>query len=140
MEDFSKQKIIYPEITKFINFYNDESHFFTNNKCFIVTGKHIAYLTALLNSSLFKYCFLDNFPELLGGTRELRKVFIEKIPVLKVSNEINHAFETILKKIQNANRVNSRDKKLELELDRMIFELYELTDEEKDDIGFIEIQ
>ncbi|WP_051398317.1 Eco57I restriction-modification methylase domain-containing protein [Runella limosa] len=60
MDDFFNEKIIYPEITKFLNFYYDEKAFMTNNKCFIITGDHIAYLTAFFNSSLFKYCYRDS--------------------------------------------------------------------------------
>jgi hypothetical protein len=33
MEDFSKQKIIYPNMTKFMPFYLDKKGFYTNKKC-----------------------------------------------------------------------------------------------------------
>ncbi|MDI6033346.1 TaqI-like C-terminal specificity domain-containing protein [Flavobacterium sp. LB2P84] len=126
MEDFFRPKIIYPEITKFINFYLDTTdHYYVNNKCFILTGVHIEYLTAFFNSKLFKFCFTENFPELMGGTRELRKVFFEKIPVMKVSDEVNEVFKL---KISNFEGINS--KQLEEELNTMIFELYNLTAEE----------
>jgi len=42
-------------------------------------------LGALFNSRLWRFCFIDNFPELLGGTRELRKVFFEQIAIKKVT-------------------------------------------------------
>ena len=61
-------------------FVYDEANFLTNQKCFIITGQNMAYLNAFLNSSLFKYCFRDSFPELHGGTRELSKIFFDKIP------------------------------------------------------------
>lgn len=86
--NFEKPKLIYPEITKYIPFIYDESdHFYTNNKCFILTGEKLKYLTCFLNSKIFKYCFLDNFPELQGGSRELRKVFFEKIPIKKINDK-----------------------------------------------------
>ena len=88
-EDFSKPKIMYPNMTKYIPFYYDEKGFYQNDKSFMITGNFVAYLTAFLNSSLFKFCFLNNFPELQGGTRELRKIFFDKIPVLQVTKEIN---------------------------------------------------
>lgn len=47
-------------------FVYDEANFLTNQKCFIITGQNMAYLNAFLNSSLFKYCFRDSFPELQG--------------------------------------------------------------------------
>lgn len=99
-EDFYKPKIMYPNMTKYIPFYFDKKGFYQNDKSFMITGKHVAYLTAFLNSSLSKFCFLDNFPELQGGTRELRKIFFDKIPILKVTNEINNSFVPIVESIQ----------------------------------------
>ncbi|KAA6309301.1 hypothetical protein EZS27_039177, partial [termite gut metagenome] len=59
MEDFYKQKIVYPNMTKFLPFYFDNLGFYQNDKSFMIIGKHLAYLTAFFNSSLFKYCFID---------------------------------------------------------------------------------
>jgi len=140
MEDFFRPKIIYPEITKFLNFYYDENNFLVNNKCFILTGKFIYFLTAFFNSSLFKYCFIDNFPELIGGTRELRKIFLEKIPVLLIDEKIENKFKVLLNDLQRlkANKKSGTD--IEKRIDKMIFDLYKLTNEEIEEIGFIEIQ
>jgi hypothetical protein len=138
--DFLKPKIIYPEITKFINFYLDEEeHYFVNNKCFILSGENIEFLTAFLNSSIFKFCFIENFPELLGGTRELRKVFFEKIPVKKVTASQNILFKEKVTQIQNLKKNNQKTLQEEIEIDNMIFDLYDLTAEERTAIGFIEI-
>jgi hypothetical protein len=139
-EDFSRQKIIYPEITKFLNFYLDNAKFFINNKCFIMTGKHLSFLSSFLNSSLFKFCFKDNFPELLGGTRELRKVFLEQIPIIQISDKINKEFEELVIELQNRMNKKLPTKTIELELDEKIFNIYQLTSEEKNTIGFIEIR
>jgi hypothetical protein len=139
-DDFSKQKIVYPNMTKFLPFYLDNKGFFQNDKSFMIVGKNIAFLTAFFNSSLFKFCFLDNFPELQGGTRELRKIFFDKIPVIKVDNKTNTLFETKIINIQTLKRKNIDTKNQEIEIDNMIFDLYNLTNEEKKIIGFIEIQ
>ena len=133
-EDFNKPKIMYPNMTKYIPFYFDEKGFYQNDKSFMITGANVAYLTAFLNSSLFKFCFLDNFPELQGGTRELRKIFFDKIPVLKVSDKINNSFIPILKDIQN-----EYTKQKAQRIDSMLFDLYNLTKEERKVIGFVEI-
>lgn len=88
-------------MTKYLPFVYDEAYFLTNQKCFILTGSNMAYLTAFLNSSLFKYCFRDSFPELQGGTRELSKIFFDKIPVKKVSSEQNEMFRKIINTVQS---------------------------------------
>jgi len=139
MDDFSKQKIVYPEITKYLNFYLDDRGFHTNNKCFILSGENLNFLTAFLNSSIFKFCYRDNFPELLGGTRELRKVFLEQIPILKVSENTNKEFKKLVLKIQDSIAKQKPTKALEIEVDEKIFDLYSLTIDERRTVGFIEI-
>jgi hypothetical protein len=139
-EDFSKQKIMYPNMTKFLPFYYDDKGFFQNDKSFMITGTHLAFLTAFLNSSLFKFCFTDNFPELQGGTRELRKIFFDKIPIRKITDDTNKIFEEIIIDIQQLKSKNIDTKEKEIDVDNMIFDLYNLTDEERQTIGFIEIQ
>ena len=42
-EDFSKPKIIYPNMTKYMPFVYDEANFLTNQKCFIITGQNMAH-------------------------------------------------------------------------------------------------
>ena len=140
MEDFSKQKIIYPNMTKYLPFYYDVKGHYTNQKCFIITGKNLAYLTAFFNSSLFKYCFRENFPELQGGTRELSKIFFDKIPVKQIDSQMNQKFEEKILRIQD-NIAQGRDtRELEIELDKEIFNLYGLNEDEVKEIGFIEIK
>ena len=133
-EEFFQPKIVYPNMTKFMPFVYDENGFMTNQKCFIITGQNMAYLTAFFNSSIFKFCFRDSFPELQGGTRELSKIFFDKIPVLEVQNEINEKFKAIVKDIQTA-----YSKEKAISIDEMLFDLYGLSDSEREAIGFIEI-
>ncbi len=134
MDDFFKPKIMYPNMTKYLPFYYDEKEFYQNDKSFMITGKSVAYLTAFLNSSLFKYCYLNNFPELQGGTRELRKIFFDKIPVLKVDESINEHMKTMILDIQS-----KYTKSKAIAIDAMIFDLYGLSKEERELIGFVEI-
>lgn len=134
LEDFSKPKLVYPNMTKYMPFVYDEKNFLTNQKCFIVTGVHMAYLTAFFNSSIFKFCFRDSFPELQGGTRELSKIFFDKIPVLEVTDGINEEFRDVVNKLQ-ANYV----KEDAMKIDSMLSDLYNLTASEREYIGYIEI-
>ena len=134
LEDFSKPKIIYPNMTKYMPFVFDNEMYLTNQKCFIITGKYVAYLTAFFNSSLFKYCFRDSFPELQGGTRELSKIFFDKIPVYEVSDAQNLQFQDAVEDIQKEYIKQKAQK-----IDSMLFDLYNLSSEEREAIGFVEI-
>ena len=134
IKDFDRPKVMYPNMTKYLPFYFDQSGFYQNDKSFMITGHHVAYLTAFLNSSIFKFCFLENFPELQGGTRELRKIFFDKVPILEVSDEVNDLFVPLVQDIQTAYTIQKAKS-----IDSMLFELYDLTPQERETIGFIEI-
>ena len=134
-EDFSKPKVIYPNMTKYLPFVYDDSGFFTNQKCFFINTDRPAYLTAFFNSSLFKYCFRDDFPELQGGTRELSKIFFEKIPILKVSEAVENSFKKLITMMQiHPSHQIAKD------IDMLIYRTYTLSSEEQNTIGDIEIQ
>ena len=135
LDDFSQPKIVYPNMTKYLPFVYDDKKHLTNQKCFIITGENVAFLTVFFNSSLFKFCFRDSFPELQGGTRELSKIFFDKIPVIQVDFPTNELFEERLLDIQK-----EYTKSKAIVIDSMIFDLYNLSKEERQLIGFVEIE
>ena len=104
-QDFEQEKIIYPNMTKHLPFIYDKKGFYTNQKCFIITGKHLKYLTAYFNSSCAQYWIKNYCPEIEGDRYELRKVFFENIsipilspqqqqPFIKLSEKIHALVET----------------------------------------------
>ena len=103
IEDFYKQKIVYPNMTKFMPFLLDKESFMTNQKCFIMTGEKLAYLTTFFNSNIFKICYRDNFPELQSGTRELSKIFFEQVKIPDVEDIIDIDFDTLVDDVQKGN-------------------------------------
>lgn len=133
-DDFLKPKIMYPNMTKFLPFYFDTKGFYQNDKSFMITGGKIAFLTAFLNSSIFKFCFIDNFAELQGGTRELRKIFFDKIPVYQPDAKTEYRFQQFVDDIQA-----DYTKEKAIKIDEEIFDIYGLTAEERNQIGFVEI-
>ena len=135
MDEFNKPKIIYPNMTKYMPFVWDTKQFITNQKCFIITGSNTAFLTAFLNSSLFKYCFRDSFPELQGGTRELSKVFFDKIPVIQPDEKTEKMFKDLVDDIQREYTVEKAKY-----IDKLVFDMYNLTEQERKLIGYIEIK
>ncbi|OGS69929.1 MAG: type II restriction endonuclease [Flavobacteria bacterium RIFCSPLOWO2_12_FULL_35_11] len=129
-EDFEKPKIIYPNMTKFLPFSLDLEGKYLNDKCFILTGEYIYYLTAFLNSKLFKHCFSDSFPELQGNSKEIKKFIVEQIPVKQISNEapfIEKVNAILSAKKQNP-QADTTD--LEAQIDQLVYALYGLTEEE----------
>jgi hypothetical protein len=67
----------------------------------------------------------------MGGTRELRKIFFEKIPIMKITNELNEAF-----KCRIAEFAETKNEVLKEEINLEIFNLYNLS---QDEINFINL-
>ena len=83
--EFSKPKIMYPNMTSAFPFIFDDKGFFGNDKTFMITATDDSFdlkaLAAIFNSKLCKLWIWYNCPELQGGTREIRKVYFENFPV-----------------------------------------------------------
>jgi hypothetical protein len=129
IEEFSKPKIIYPNMTKYLPFVYDKGSFFTNDKGFIMSGNFMNYLTIFFNSKLFRFCFKDNFPELLGETRELRKVFFENINVKPIEDET--WYTEMLSKILDKMQAGLATEELQHEIEEKLFDLYQLNSDER---------
>ena len=125
-EDFNKQKIVYPNMTKFLPFYFDSNFYLLNQKCFFIIGEQLGWLCAFLNSNLFKMCFIDNFPTLGEDRRELSKIFFEQIHIPCLTNKLNSEFEELVLKNQN-NYNNILNKSIEDKVNS----IFNLTEKEK---------
>ena len=123
-------------MTKFLPFVYDQEGFYTNDKCFIITGKaHLKYLAGYFNSAISAKWIRENCPELQGGTRELRKVFFEHIPIPPVTTANQYLVTRIEKRVDQILALKHTDtdadtSALEAEIDQFVYELYELTPEE----------
>ena len=65
----------------------------------------------------------------------MSKIFFDKIPVMQVTNETNTQFKSVVDDIQNI-----YNKSKAMAIDTMIFDLYNLSDKERQIIGFVEIE
>ncbi len=129
-KNFQKEKIIYPNMTSILPFHYDNEGFFGNDKSFIITGESLKYLTAFLNSRLFIFAFKEKFPELMGNTYELRKVFFEKLPILKIPESEQQPFITLVDKILAEKKAGNDTRALEREIDVLVYGLYGLSEDE----------
>ena len=134
--EFEKEKIVYPNMTKFLPFVYDMDGFYTNQKIFIITGgNYLKYLTGYFNSKVATKWIRENCPELQGGTRELSKVFFENIsipPVTEANHHLVTQIENLVDQILSAKRTdpNANVSDLENEIDQIVYLLYNLTPDE----------
>ncbi len=93
-------------------------------------------MCAFLNSKLFKFCFKENFPELLGETRELRKVFFDIIPVKEVTDDINKQFEDLIENYITSPQKTQIIDYIDKIINETIYSLYSIDNDEKNLIEF----
>ena len=134
--EFEEGKIVYPNMTKFLPFVYDSNGFYTNQKCFIITGgNYLKYLTGYFNSKVAARWIRENCPELQGGTRELSKIFFENISIPPVTETNQHLVAQIEGNVDKILDAKDTDpdadvSELENEIDQIVYLLYDLTPEE----------
>ncbi|GAA8368431.1 class I SAM-dependent DNA methyltransferase [Helicobacter pylori] len=137
LEDFEKEKIVYPCImAKEPCFVYEEKGFYAPAPANIITGDktEIKYLTALLNSKCIYFAMRKFY---MGGgiEGELKTNNLERIPIPKITpknqelaDKITDCAERILKAKEKDPKANTQG--LEKEIDALVYQLYNLTDEE----------
>lgn len=134
MEDFFRPKIIWKRVGSIIRFSYDDTGLITLDSTCIATGCNLKYLVAVLNSKMGKY-LLKNSPktgtgDLLISVQAIEPLYIPK-PDIDIEKKISLLVDEII-------TLSDRDiSNIELEINTMIYSLYQLTTEE---IEFIEEQ
>ena len=133
--EFEKEKVVYANMTSYPPFSYDNEGYYTNQKCFIVTGKWIKYLCGLLNSTVSLRWIRDNCPVLGKDGRELSKFAFGNIPLPAVTagnRSVVAAIEALVHEIITAKQghpeANTHDH--EKQIDKHVYTLYGLTDSE----------
>ncbi|GAA8600160.1 class I SAM-dependent DNA methyltransferase [Helicobacter pylori] len=136
-QDFEKEKIVYPCImAKEPCFVYEEKGFYAPAPANIITGDktEIKYITALLNSKCIYFAMRKFY---MGGgiEGELKTNNLEKIPIpqitpqnQKLAHKITDGAKAILEAKEKDPKANTQ--KLEKEIDALVYQLYNLTDEE----------
>lgn len=117
----------------------DEDGFFCLNKSYVLNAKSdcpdLKYIVAVLNSRLIAFYFEKKFGEIRvgGGYLQFKKQFTSKIPILFFeNNNICKEISDISANIYESKRGNIEfdTKNLESQIDRLVYKLYDLTEEE----------
>jgi len=131
-EDFEKPKIVWGEISDKPKFTFDDSGYYAEATTFLMTGEKLKYLLAILNSKVSEWYF-----NLIGtttgmGTNRWKKYKIELMPIKEVSKGEEQKIENIVNKILSLKKQNPEadTRVLEVEIDQLVYQLYDLTEEE----------
>lgn len=131
-EDFSKQKIVWGEISDNSKFAFDDTGIFPEATTFLMTGSHLKFILAILNSKLGEWLFNQIGTTTGMGTNRWKKYKLETLIVKAPTKEEQIEIEKLID-IISFQRVDIEI--IKKDIDRLVYKLYDLSEEE---IGFIE--
>ena len=133
IDNFNKQKIIWPDISQKPSFFLDQKGFFITNTVSFMTGFNITYLAGYLNSKISQWYFKLISSELSRTPRWL-KYTVSKLPIIGSINSFVHGqIEAYVIEIQKS-IINSGDTITQdhysKKIDSILYKVLELKDNE----------
>ena len=137
--EFEKEKVVWNRITDTINFSYIQKNYFVLDSTFFITGSKLKYIICILNSKTSQK-WIKMSAATLGEGSYGAKIYIENLPIppITTSNQpIVEQIEALVDKILASKRTNpqSDTRHWEREIDRLVYRLYDLTEEEIKIIG-----
>ena len=124
LDDFSKQKIVWGEISDKPKFALDTCGEYTiSNTAFMLTGDHLEYLVAILNSEYSQYCFSRISTTTGEGTVRWLKYKIETLPIPPLNRIAEKTILNYLSGLEIEQTVNDS-------INQIIYNMFNFTDEE----------
>ncbi len=134
--DFSKPKIIWGNLCLNAQFsFTEEEYFINAPSPMIVPGSK--YLVAILNSKVADWYIRQLGVTRNGGYFEYKPMFVEKLPVPQVNEEIQMDFNTLVTDIISLRSEGRDTTEQEKIIDNLVYSLYGLS---QDEISYIEEQ
>jgi len=134
-KEFEKEKIVYPETTQGAYFFYDKKgSIYVEKTAFLLVGMSLCYLTALLGSSLVTFTYKKHYSgtNLSDKGYQYNKHAIVNLPIPKISPESQQPFIALVSRILSLKKSDPQadTSELEAEIDRLVYNLYGLTEEE----------
>jgi len=128
--EFERPKIVYRHFVTVPEFVYDTDGFYSNDKSYILPTDDLSLL-GVLNSSITHFYIRQESPPVRGGYHEMRIIFMENFPIPDASSEEKTA---IVERVQSilADPENPDVPRLESEINDLVFDLYGLTDTERE--------
>ncbi len=153
---FEKQKILTPNLSSSNNFAIDEGrsneYFYVDHDAYAITLKtnsreDLLFICGLLNSSLIEFYIKQISPMFSGGYYKYHTQYLDPIPIIKPSKKEEIRFVKLVeriillnktltkigdKKTAESAKLEEEIKKVDNQIDELVFDLYHLTKDEKE--------
>ena len=132
-ENFYDEKIMYPVMSSEASFFYDKKSFFCNDKGFIISGRKLKYLVACLNSKI-THRYLEMICSPLGDAAvEYRKIYLDLLPIPFITQSNQFLVDQVEELVElriDGNESEISNAAIEQQIDQLVYQLYDLTDEE----------
>ena len=133
--EFDKEKIVWKRIGSILRFAYIQHPMYCLDSTCIATGEKVKFLTAVLNSRVSHYQLFDLAPktgtgDLIVSVQALEPLLVP--PITKANEHLVTEIENKVDKIITAKHAdqNADTSALENEIDKLVYELYNLTEDE----------
>ena len=135
--EFDKEKIVWQEIAKEGKFLIDRNKYYSLDTTRLLTGKNLTYLLGILNSTFFLFAFKNYYAGGHLGSKGVRfkSEFMKSFPIPPITEANQNLVAEIENKVDEIIAVKDADpnadtSNLENEIDKLVYGLYDLTDDE----------
>jgi hypothetical protein len=129
MDDFSKQKITWGNLNLHASFTLAPENMYINAPSNMIIPGDL-YLLAVLNSKLADYYIRNLGVTRNGGYFEYKPIFVSQLPVLVPTKKQRSVIESLTFDIYKSNMNKPELACIEKQLDKLVYELYSLSNEE----------
>ncbi|MEJ5287583.1 MAG: TaqI-like C-terminal specificity domain-containing protein, partial [Bacteroidota bacterium] len=143
--EFEKEKIVWQEMTNEGSFAWDTNKIYVNQTCYIMTNAN-KYILALLNSKIVHFYFSQISYALGIGAFRWIKQFVERLPIPKIPESEQQPFISLVDKMLELNqrlnqlgdkitdergRIDEEIRKTDARIDELVYQIYNITPEER---------
>lgn len=131
-EEFFKEKIVYPEFSSSSSFSWESGEYFNLDTTWFISGEVNKALLGILNSKLIWFYLKIISVQLGKNAVRMKKIYLDKLPIISLTKKEERDIEIIVDEIIELKKLNKDTQDLEEKIDEMVYDLYGLTEEEKE--------
>ena len=135
ISEIDTEKIIFYDVGMLPNFMIDtDNHIFgggtSHSLRLTEKGYLYKYIIGVLNSKLMQWIIYDLCPVKMGNARKYGLDYIKKLPIKKAEIKIQNEVAELVDKVISIKKDGLETTDLENQIDQLVYQLYELTEEE----------
>src|SRR5690606_17048540 len=93
-------------------------------------GPDLKFILGLMNSKLMNYVYSNKFKSTKTVFSEIQARSIKELPIPKISDELESEITTLSSEIISLKKSMSDTTDLENQIDQLVYQIYDLTEEE----------